>query len=426
MSVSPPHSYYHATRQVELSATTPLAGERTADVCIIGGGVTGCSAALHLAERGYRVVLLEAGEIGHGASGRSGGQILPGFGTEMPAIESVVGLDAARRLWAMSGEAVDLTQRLIATHDIPCDLRRGYVHAAVKPRHAHAMRAHAERMARVYGYTGERWLDPESLRDHVRTDAYRGGLFDAAGGHLHPLNYTLGLARAAQRAGATLYVRSPVIRVERGDVTRVMTASGCVRCDVVLVACNAYLDGLVPQLDGRIMRVSNYIIATEPLGDALAADILPSDPAVSDANFVLDYYRLSADRRLLYGGEVSYSGREPRGLDRRMQAKMVSLFPALAGTRIDYRWGGQVGITLNRAPDFGRLDETLYYAHGYSGHGMALAGLAGQLLAEAIDGNTGRFDDIAAIPHRRFPGGERLRVPLLALATTFYRLRDRW
>ncbi|WP_110665623.1 NAD(P)/FAD-dependent oxidoreductase [Salinicola halophilus] len=426
MSVSLPRSYYHATRQLDLASTSALQGDETTDICIVGGGVTGCSAALHLAERGYRVVLLEAGEIGHGASGRSGGQILPGFGTEMPAIENAVGLDAARRLWAMSCEAVDLTERLIARHDIPCDLRHGYVHAAVKPRHAKAMQAHTERMAKIYGYTGERWLDRDALRDHVRTDAYLGGLFDAAGGHLHPLNYTLGLARAAERAGATLLARSPVTRVERGDVTRVMTASGCVRCNAVVVACNAYLNGLVPQLDGRIMRVSNYIIATEPLDAALASRILPSDPAVSDANFVLDYYRLSADRRLLYGGEVSYSGREPRALDRRMREKMSALFPALTGTRIDYRWGGDVGITLNRAPDFGRLGDTLYYAHGYSGHGMALAGLAGCLLAEAIDGEPARFDEMAAIPHRRFPGGERLRVPLLALATTFYRLRDRW
>ncbi|WP_353978989.1 FAD-dependent oxidoreductase [Salinicola endophyticus] len=420
-----PLSYYRASRQVDLAPTAPLRGEVKADVCVIGGGVTGCSAALHLAERGYRVVLLEAGEIGHGASGRSGGQILPGFGTEMPVIDKAVGRDAARRLWAMSCEAVRLTQTLIETHAIPCDLRWGYVHAAVKPRHLKAMREHADYMEQTFDYHGEQWLDREALAAHVRTPRYLGGLYDAGGGHLHPLNYTLGLARAAQRAGAELHPDSRALDVIQGDRPRVTTAAGEVRCDAVVVAGNAYLGNLVPALTGRVMRVANYIIATEPLGETRAASLMPSDAAVSDANFVLDYYRLSADRRLLYGGEVSYTGREPRGLDRRMRDKMQALFPALRGVGIDYRWGGDVGITLNRAPDLGRIGHNLYYAQGYSGHGMALAGLAGQILAEAIGGQFERFDDFAAIRHRHFPGGERWRVPLLALATTFYRLRDR-
>ncbi|GHB11001.1 NAD(P)/FAD-dependent oxidoreductase [Salinicola rhizosphaerae] len=420
-----PDSYYLASRNVTLDATDPLRDEQTADVCVIGGGVTGCSAALHLAERGYRVTLLEAGEIAHGASGRSGGQILPGFGTEMPVIESALGLDDARRLWAMSCESVRLTRALITRHDIDCDLRQGYVHTAVKPRHVSAMQRHAEMMAARYDYHGEQWLDRDALRSHVRTDQYLGGLYDAEGGHLHPLNYTLGLARAAQRAGSVLHTQTPVLRVEPGVRPRVVTAQGSVRCEFVVVACNAYLDGLLPALSGRVMKVANYIIATEPLSESVASAILPSNPAVSDANFVLDYYRLSADRRLLYGGEVSYTGREPRKLDARMRDKMQTLFPVLHGVEIDYRWGGDVGITLNRAPDFGRVGDNILYAQGYSGHGMSLAGLAGQLLAEAVAGQAERFDAFAALDHRRFPGGERLRIPLLALATTFYRLRDK-
>lgn len=425
MKTPPVDSYYAASRRVELASTPRIDGDVDTDVCVIGGGVTGCSTALHLAERGYRVVLLEAGEIGHGASGRSGGQILAGFGTEMSVIENAVGIDAARRLWAMSREAVDLTWDRVERHEIPCDPRTGYVHAAIKPRHVRSMKAHLERMVRVYGDAGERWLTPDALREHVRTQRYLGGLFDATGGHLHPLNYTLGLARAAQNAGAVLHGQTQALKIESGDVTRVTTARGTVRCDVAVLAGNAYMDGLTPRLEGRLMRVANYIIATEPLGEGLAERILPGNPAVSDANFVLDYYRLSADRRLLFGGEVSYTGREPRGLDSRMRAKMTALFPELANVRVDYRWGGDVGITLNRAPDFGRIGDSLFYAHGYSGHGMALGGLAGLLLAEAISAETDRFDEVAAIPHRHFPGGKRLRVPLLALATTFYRLRDR-
>ncbi|WP_251978320.1 NAD(P)/FAD-dependent oxidoreductase [Salinicola avicenniae] len=420
-----PDSYYQASRRVTLAPSSTLDSDVTADVCIVGGGVTGCSAALHLAERGYRVVLLEAGEIGHGASGRSGGQILPGFGTDMSTIERAVGQEAARRLWEMSCESVRLTESLVRRHEIPCDLVWGYVHVAVKRRHVSAMRRHAERMAERYGYHGEHWLDRERLQAHVRAEGYLGGLYDAEGGHLHPLNYTLGLAQAAQRAGAVVHTGTPALRVESGRQPRVVTAAGSVRCAFAVIACNAYLDGLVPALAGRLMKVANYIIATEPLEAATARAILPSNAAVSDANFVLDYYRLSADRRLLYGGEVSYTGQPPRGLDSRMRDKMRSLFPALQNVGIDYRWGGDVGITRNRAPDFGRVDSNIFYAQGYSGHGMTLAGLAGQLLADAIGGQAERFDDFAAIDHRRFPGGERLRVPLLALATTFYRLRDR-
>ncbi|WP_242495246.1 NAD(P)/FAD-dependent oxidoreductase [Salinicola tamaricis] len=391
---------------------------------MIGGGVTGCSAALHLAERGYRVVLLEAGEIGHGASGRSGGQILPGFGTEMPVIDKAVGRDAARRLWSMScGGASDPD-----TDRDPRDSLRS----------ALGLRACGGQAAPPEGNARARRLHGANLRLPRRAVARPRGagrprahpaLFGRAlrcrWGHLHPLNYTLGLARAAQRAGAELHPDSRALDVIQGDRPRVTTAAGEVRCDAVVVAGNAYLGNLVPALTGRIMRVANYIIATEPLGETRAASLLPSDAAVSDANFVLDYYRLSADRRLLYGGEVSYTGREPRGLDRRMRDKMQALFPALRGVGIDYRWGGDVGITLNRAPDLGRIGRNLYYAQGYSGHGMALAGLAGQILAEAIGGQFERFDDFAAIRHRHFPGGERWRVPLLALATTFYRLRDR-
>ena len=420
-----PASYYNASVSVNLAPTTPLAGEVQADVCVVGGGITGCSAALHLAERGYRVVLLEAGEVGFGASGRSGGQILPGLGTGLDVIEKALGRERTRDIWEMSRESVRLTADLIRRHDIPCDLAWGYLHAAVKSRHVRELRAFQEQMARDYDYPSLSFLEGEALREHVVTDAYPAALHDAEGGHLHPLNYTLGLALAAQRAGVDIHEHSAAVNIERGRPARVDTAQGSVSAEFVVLATNAYIGGLVPELQGRIMRAANYIVATSPLSETQAAQVLPRNDALSDANFVLDYYRLSGDRRLIYGGEVSYNGREPRALKTRMDAKIARLFPALRGVAIDYRWGGDVAITLNRAPDFGRLDSNLFYAQGYSGHGMSLAGLAGKLLSDAVAGQAERFDVFASMPHRLFPGGRRLRTPLLVLATNFYKLRDR-
>ncbi|REC96582.1 NAD(P)/FAD-dependent oxidoreductase [Kushneria indalinina] len=419
------HSWYAYSRNLALDNTAPLAGAQRFDVAIIGGGVTGCSAALHLAERGYRVALLEAGEIGAGASGRSGGQILPGLGTELSVIEKSLGHQAARDIWAMSREAVRLTESLIERHDIDCEYSRGYLHAAIKPRHERAMKAWRDEMATRYGYEGLEWLEGEALRRHVVTDAYLGGLYEREAGHLHPLNYTLGLARAAQRAGAVIFEHSRVSDITRGKTVQLTTAHGQIDCDHLLVAGNAYLGGLVPEIERKIMPVVNYIIATEALSEHQVAQTLPQRDAVSDANFVLDYYRLTAGRRLLYGGQVSYSGREPRGLVTIMQRKMRELFPVLEDVAIDYRWGGRVAITRSRAPHFGRLDDNIYFVQGYSGHGMALAGLAGQLMAQAVAGQRERFDLLAAMKHLDFPGGRRLRTPLLVLATAFYRLRDR-
>lgn len=415
---------YRDTVRVALEPGSPLEGRHRVDVCVIGGGVTGCSAALHLAARGYRVKLLEARTIGWGASGRSGGHVLPGLGVGMDVVSGALGLDAARRIWEMTREAVTLTEFLVAEHDIPCELTHGYVHAAVTRRHVRQYRQWQERMAADYDYTGLRWLDRTALREHVDSDYYIGGVHEPAGAHLHPLNYTLGLARAAREAGADLHEQSPVTRIETGDPVRVQTATGQVEADFLVLGCNAYLEELQPDLRAKIMPVSNYIIATEPLSDEQVAHTLPRNDAVADANFVLDYYRLSGDRRLVYGGQVSYDGREPRNLRARMEAKMARLFPVLRGVRIDYMWGGWVGITLNRFPHFGRVGRNVLFAHGYSGQGMAMAGLAGKLVTEAISGQTERFDLFARMRHRDFPGGRRLRTPLLVLATNFYKMRD--
>ena len=418
-------SWYRDSIAVELEPALPLEGDHRADVCVIGAGVTGCSAALHLAQQGYRVILLEALNVGHGASGRSGGQILPGLGTDIRTVENALGRSAARDIWEMSREAVRLTAHLVEQHQIPCEMSWGYLHAAVKPRHVVELRHWQERMARDFDYHGLEWREGGALREHVVTDAYPAALWEREAGHLHPLNYTLGLARAAQQAGAILHQFSPVVDIRHGKQTTVVTERGRVVADHVVIATNAYGDRLVPQMSGRIMRAANYMIATAPMSEQQAAQVLPRNDALSDTNFVLDYYRLSRDRRLIYGGEVSYDGRPPRGLEARTDAKIRRLFPVLKEIDIEYRWGGDVAITMNRAPDFGRLAPNVFYAQGYSGHGMALAGLAGKLLAETIAGQSERFDIFSAMPHRMFPGGRWLRTPLLVLATNFYKLRDR-
>ncbi|MES1937057.1 NAD(P)/FAD-dependent oxidoreductase [Salinisphaera hydrothermalis] len=422
-------SYYRDSRRIELAPTTPLTGARRVDVAVVGGGVTGCSAALNLAERGYSVALVEANRIGWGASGRSGGQILTGFGTGMSTFADALGTEDARRVFEMSREAVNLTVDRIRRHDIDCNLRDGAVYAALKPRHMKGFAEEQEHMQRVYGYDGLTLLDRDGLAERVRCPAYIGGLYDAESWHLHPLNYVLGLARAAQAAGVTLHEDSPVERIEHGEPATVHTRDGQLTADHVVLGGNAYLAAdVAPELAGHLMPVGNYIIATEPLSPQQVAETLPGDDAVSDANFVLDYYQLSAapaDRpRMLYGGQVSYGKRPPKRLNERMQTKLGRLFPALEGIGIDYSWGGLVGVTRNRAPHFGRIGNNVFYAQGYSGHGMALAGLAGQLISDAVAGQAERFDLYTRLTHRRFPGGERLRTPLLVLATNFYRMRD--
>jgi gamma-glutamylputrescine oxidase len=417
-------SWYGHSIQVDLEPCPRLEGQHRADVCVIGGGVTGCSAALHLARRGYRVKLLEAKRIAWGASGRAGGHVLPGLGTGMDTVAKGIGKEAARSVWDMSLEAVQQVDDLVREYAIPCDLRWGYVHTAIRQRHMKMYRAWAEQMAREYGYHDMELLDGPQVRERVRSDYYIGGIHEPRAGRLHPMNYTLGLARAAQSHGAEFHEDSAVTRIDSGDPARVHTEHGQVGADFVVLACNAYLDELDPALRSKIMPVGNYVIATEPLNDERVRQSLPTNEAVSDANFVLDYYHLSADQRLLYGGQVSYNGREPRNLRQRMEAKMTRIFPALAGVQVEYIWGGWVGITLNRAPHFGRVGGNVYFAHGYSGQGMAMGGMAGKLMAEAIGGQAERFDVFARMPHRDFPGGRHLRTPLLVLATNFYRMRD--
>lgn len=401
-----------------------LQGDVTADVCVIGGGIAGCSTALELAERGYKVVLLEGQRIGWGASGRSGGQAISGFASGQSKLVAQVGADNAKRMWDVSLEGLQLIRDRVARHNIDCDLHWGQMHVAIKPRHRDTLLHEQREAEETYGYRQLEFLERAQVESLLETKRYSAGLFDRGGGHLHPLNYTLGLAAAASAAGVSIYERSLVTNITYDQPAVVTTASGRVRAKFVVLCCNAYLDALVPSLRSRIMPVGTYIVATESLGEARMTQLMRENIAVTDVNFVLDYFRRSADFRLLFGGRVSYSGLDPFNTAQATRKRMLNVFPQLADLRIEYSWGGYVDITMSRAPDFGRLAPHIYYLQGFSGHGIALTGIAGRLAAEAIAGQAERFDLFTRLKHRNFPGGELLRMPALVLAMLWYRARD--
>ena len=401
-----------------------MTGDLRCDVAVVGGGITGLSAALHLGARGYDVVLLEGDVLAAGASGRSGGQVLPGYACALATLARHLAPGDLRRLWDMSREAVALTRELISRHAIACDWRDGHLDTAIKPRQRVELAALAESLARDFGESHLELLEGQALAREIASPRYCAGLYDANAGHLHPLNYTLGLAHAAQTAGVRLFEHTPVLELVVGATPRLRTATGTVRAAQVVLAQNTGHPVLNRALRAKIMPVGTYIAASAPLGEARARALLPRHAGVCDSNFVLDYFRLSADHRLLFGGRVSYSGMTPPRLAHTMRQRMLRVFPSLAEVAIEYVWGGEVDITMNRAPHFGVRDGRVLYAQGYSGHGMALSALAGKLMAEAVAGQSERFDLFSRIPHRDFPGGQWLRTPALVLAMLYYRLRD--
>jgi gamma-glutamylputrescine oxidase len=423
---SPPARSYYAATSPESAQTrrAPLLGEQRADVVVIGAGIAGCSAALHLAKRGFEVAVLEAHAVGYGASGRSGGQTIFGLATGQKALIDQVGRADARRLFDLSVEALELTQALIREHRIDCDYRPNHVHVATKPRQVEELRAWVEELHREYGYDSARLLDRDELRAHVRSERYLGGLIDPRSGHLQPLKYTRGLALAAEAAGARIFENTAALHFEEGAEVAVRTARGSVRCRYLVLCANAYIGALAPRLARRILGVGTYIIATRPLDAERACTLLPSNAAVADMNWILDYFRLSADWRILFGGRVSYSAWEPPRLAESMRRRLVRVFPQAADLEVEYTWGGYLDITMSRAPDFGRLAPNIFYLQGFSGHGMTLTALAGKLIAEALAGTAERFDVFARLPHRDFPGGPLLRRPSLVLAMLYYRLKD--
>lgn len=417
-------SYYEASANPRRDFPA-LSGDVTTDVCVIGGGYTGLSAALHLAERGYRVVLLEAERIGFGASGRNGGQITTGYAPGMARTIAIAGREAASAMFAIAEEAKSMIAERVSRHRIDCELTYGYLHAAAKPGHMSELAEEARLLSEDFGYPGLELIGSAEAAERVGTDRFAGALFDPGSGHLHPLNYALGLGAAAGAAGVRIHEKTRAEAIAEGQKAIVRTAQGRVQAEFVVLAGNAYLGDLEPRIKRRIMPVGTYILATEPLGEARAGRLIPGNEAVCDTNFVLDYFRLSGDRRMLFGGRVSYLGREsPRNLLSVMRRRMLRTYPDLADARVAYIWGGHVAITRNRLPHLGRVGRSIYFAQGFSGQGVALTGVAGKLIAEAIAGTAERFDVFQRIRHREFPGGRRLRTPILLLATTWYRLRD--
>ncbi|MBT3410219.1 MAG: FAD-binding oxidoreductase [Halieaceae bacterium] len=417
-------SWYAASANQQLSFP-PLQGEVSADVCIIGGGYTGLSSAIHLRKAGYSVALLEANKIGWGASGRNGGHVGTGQRADQETLEKLVGLDRAKALWQLGLEAVDTVCDLVSEFQIDCELKTGNLHVASKAKEQPWLIEEAEHLQKVYDYQHIRYVDSSELADMTSGQGFHGGVLDEGSRHLHPLNYALGLAKAADTLGAELYEGSRVLSYTEGHQVCVKTDSGTVKSKYLVLACNGYLEKLEPRTAGRIMPINNYMLATEPLPEALARRLIRDDTSMSDSLFVIDYWKLSADNRMLFGGGESYSRRFPADIGNFVRKYMLRIYPELETTRIDYGWGGTLAITLNRMPDFGRLSSQVFYAHGYSGHGVPTATLAGKLLAEVIAGSAERFDVMASVPSRTFPGGTLLRWPGLVAGMLFYSLRDR-
>ncbi|MGI9216641.1 MAG: NAD(P)/FAD-dependent oxidoreductase [Hydrogenophaga sp.] len=418
-------SYYEASATRPAPAA-PLQGAVQADVVVVGGGFAGLSAALEMAQRGLSVVLLEADRIGSGASGRNGGQAIVGYASGQGPFEDQLGAQDAQRAWDLSVQAVELIEQRIATHGIDCDWQRGYTYVADSAKKARALREEFEDHSRRG--VACTWAEGSDVARFIGSRRYVAAFRENTSGHLHPLKYALGLARAALAAGVRIFEQSPVTGLQRGATLVARTAQGQVTARFGVLAGNCMLPEfgprVAPEIAPRIMPVGTYIVGTEPLAPELCERLIPGNAAVCDNNFVLDYFRFSADRRMLFGGRVSYTTMTPPDLKGVMARRMGDVFPELRGVDVPYVWGGFVDISMNRAPDFGRLGDNLYYLQGFSGHGVALTGLAGQLVAEAVAGQAGRFDLFARLKHHDFPGGALLRTPSLALGMLWYRLKD--
>ena len=418
------NSYYAATAN-DHPRWPRLEGSVQCDVCVIGGGFTGLSSALFLTEAGYDVVLLEAAVVGFGASGRNGGQVVNSYSRDIDVIEQRYGKESARLLGSMMFEGAEIIRDRIDRYAIDCDYRPGGIFAALSGRQLQ----HLERQQTLwqrYGNTHLELLDQNGIRREVGSERYVGGLLDRRGGHLHPLNLALGEAEAIRRHGGRIYEQSAVTGVTYGTPHRITTAGGEVQAKFVIFAGNAYLaPHLEPRLASKSLPCGSQIITTAPLSADLALSLLPNNHCVEDCNYLLDYFRLTADRRLLYGGGVVYGAREPQDVAALIRPKLLKTFPQLAGVKFDYAWSGNFLLTLSRMPQFGRLENGVYYMQGDSGHGVTSTHLSGRLIAEALRGDAERFDAFARLPHLPFPGGRRLRVPLTAIGAAWYALRDR-
>ena len=418
-----PQSYY-AHSAIAAAERAPLQGETETDVCVIGAGYTGLSTALFLLESGFRVVVLEAAKVGFGASGRNGGQIVNSYSRDIDVIERSTSPQAARLLGEMAFEGGRIIRERIARYRIACDLKDGGVFAALTDKQMQHLEAQ-KRLWERYGHDQLELLDRSAIRRSVATENYVGGLLDRSGGHIHPLNLALGEAAAVESLGGIIHEQSPVLRIERGANPVAYTPQGRVRAKFLVVAGNAYLGDLLPELAAKSMPCGSQVIATEPLGEELAHALLPQDYCVEDCNYLLDYFRLTGDNRLIYGGGVVYGAKDPANIEAMIRPKMLKTFPQLKNVKIDYAWTGNFLLTLSRLPQVGRIGDNIYYSQGCSGHGVTYTHLAGKILAEALRGQAERFDAFGSLPHYPFPGGRLFRVPFTAMGAWYYSLRDK-
>lgn len=416
------NSYYAATVN-DVTDFAPLLGEKHADVCVIGAGFTGVSTALHLAERGYDVHVVEANKVGWGASGRNGGQMIGGISGE-ERIARHHDKDVEEMFGELRWAGHNIIRERVETYGIECDLKFGYLDVAIKERHLRQFEADFERLEKVSFPHDFRMLSKSETREAIGTDAYIGALLNMGNGHLHPLKLCVGEARAAHALGVTLYEQSPVLHIEKGVKPRAVTRQGSVTADAVVIAGNAY-HMLEKKLRGIMFPVNSFIVATEPLSEETVAQINPRDLAVCDPNFVLEYFRLSADKRLLFGARLNYRGSDPDVISKNHRRKMARIYPQLANVRIDYAWGGTIGVPLNRVPQLGMISPNVFYCQGYSGHGVNVTHLAGRILADAVAGTMEHFDLFAKVKPIVIPGSHTFRKPMVALGMMYYHIKDR-
>lgn len=419
-----PPSYYAASRNI-VRQPQVLEGAVEADICVVGAGYSGLSAAIGLAEQGFKVVMVEAAEVGWGASGRNGGQVVNGLNASLDTIQRRYGQQTANFVGGLLQEGAGIIYDRVERYGINCDLKRGNIYAAYTPKHMEELKA-KQALWRSHGMDDHELLDKSQIRQHIGSDVYEGGMIDHSGGHMHPLNLALGEAAAFEGLGGKIFERSPVTKVDQdASGATVSTEKGQVRAKTALICGNAYLGNVVPELTARVMPVSTQMMATEPLGEDRANALLPTGMCVEDVRYILDYFRLSADHRLIFGGGVVYGGTDPADVEAKLRPNMDKVFPQLKQVKVDYAWSGNFALSFSRVPQLGRLGKNIYFAHGYSGHGVTGSHLFGRILSEAVRGDMTRFDTFASLPWIPFPGGRMFRAQYSTLGSWWYALKDR-
>ncbi|AVF04429.1 MULTISPECIES: NAD(P)/FAD-dependent oxidoreductase [Devosia] len=419
-----PPSYYAASRNI-VRQPQVLEGAVEADICVVGAGYSGLSAAISLAEQGFKVVMVEAAEVGWGASGRNGGQVVNGLNASLDTIQRRYGQQTANFVGGLLQEGAGIIYDRVERYGINCDLKRGNIYAAYTPKHMEELKA-KQALWRSHGMDDHELLDKSQIRQHIGSDVYEGGMIDHSGGHMHPLNLALGEAAAFEGLGGKIFERSPVTKVDQdASGATVSTEKGQVRAKTALICGNAYLGNVVPELTARVMPVSTQMMATEPLGEDRANALLPTGMCVEDVRYILDYFRLSADHRLIFGGGVVYGGTDPADVEGKLRPNMDKVFPQLKQVKVDYAWSGNFALSFSRVPQLGRLGKNIYFAHGYSGHGVTGSHLFGRILSEAVRGDMTRFDTFASLPWIPFPGGRMFRAQYSTLGSWWYALKDR-